>query len=122
MTRRMDRVNVLLRDEISQVLATELRDPRLTAMVSVLRVETSGDLRHAKVFVSVLGDQAQKTSTLAALKSGAGFIHRNLRDQVKLRAVPSLAFYIDDSIERAAEVLELIKEQTPPSEDCGANT
>ena len=116
MSRRMDRVNVLLRQEISRVLAVELRDPRLASLVSVTFVDTSTDLRHAKVFVSVLGGQSDKQDTLTALKSAAGFIHRSMRQRLTLRAVPTLDFYLDDSIERGAEMLEMIKEVAPKPE------
>ena len=116
MTRRLDRVNVLLRQEISRVLSSELRDPRIASIVSVTRVDTSADLRHANVFVSVFGDQSEQRSTLKGLKSAAGFIHRNLRHTLKLRAVPSLRFQLDQSIELGAELLEKIKEVAPQSE------
>ena len=101
MSRRVDRVNVLMRQEISRVLANELKDPRLSPIVSITRVATSGDLRHAKVYVSVLGGAAEQKSSMTALKSAAGFIHHVMRNQLKMRAVPSLTFYLDDSIARA---------------------
>ena len=116
MNRRMERVNVLLRQEISRVLAVELRDPRLSSMVSVIRVDSSPDLGRAKVFVSVLGDQAAKKTTLRGLKSAAGFIHRNLRRNLALKTVPSLGFYLDESIEQGAELLEIIKNVAPPAQ------
>ena len=113
MSRRMDRVNELLRREISLVIANEMRDPRLMTMSSVTHVDTSGDLRHAKVYVSVLGDQREKDATLTALRSAAGFIHRSMRDKLSLKSTPSLVFYIDDSIEKGAEMLEMIKSISP---------
>ena len=113
MSRRIERVNGVLRQEISRILAAELRDPRLASLVSVTRVDTSSDLQFAKVFVSVLGDQEEKSSTLKALKAASGFIRRGIRHQVTLRAVPSVAFYIDESIERGAELLKLIDEVAP---------
>ena len=116
MSRRMERVNALLRQEISRVLAAELRDPRLSSMVSITHVDTSRDLRHAKVFVSVLGKPSEKQSTLRALKSAAGFIHRSIRQNLPFKAAPSLHFYLDESIERGAEILELMKEAYPGPE------
>ena len=116
MTRRMDRVNVLLREEISRQLATELKDPRISSMVSVTRVDTSPDLGLAKVYVSVLGDQTAKSSTLVALKSASGFIHRSMRDHIALRKVPSVDFYLDESIEQGAKVLKLISDAAPDSD------
>ena len=110
MNRRMNRVNVLLREEISLVVATEVRDPRVSSVVSITAVETAPDLRHAKVFVSVLGGPSEKQSTLLALSSAAGFINRRLRRRLTLKAVPSLEFRLDESIERGSEVLQLIRE------------
>lgn len=113
MSRRMDRVNGLLRQEISRVLSTELRDPRLSLLVSVTQVVASGDLRHARVLVSVMGGPPEKREALDALKSAAGYIHRSMRRSVALKNVPSLEFHLDDSIERGAEVLDLIKAVSP---------
>jgi len=116
MTRRMDRVNALLRQEISRVLAVELRDPRLASVVSVTLVDASPDLRHANVLISVLGDKSEKRRTLKALKSAAGFIHRNLRQKLTIKAVPSLDFHLDESIEHGTEVLRIIDQVTSTSE------
>ena len=108
MNRRIERINALLRQEVSRLLATELRDPRLSSLVSVTHVETSADLGSARVYVSVLGDQSAKTNTLRGLSSASGFIRRNMRQHLSLRTVPSVAFYLDESIERGDEVLRLI--------------
>ena len=113
MNRRMDRVNVLLRQEISRVLTGQLRDPRLSSVVSVTRVESSRDLKQARVFVSVLGDDAEKEQTLKALKSAAGFVHKSVRQQLTVKNVPTLAFHLDESIEQGAEMLERIKDLSP---------
>jgi ribosome-binding factor A len=116
MSRRMESVNGLLRQEISRVLASELKDPRLSEIVSITRVDTSKDLRHAKVFVSVLGKPSEKQNTLKALRSAAGFIHRSIRQNLTFKATPSLRFYPDESIERGAEILELMNQLSPDSE------
>ncbi len=113
MTRRVQRVNVVLRQEISRVLAEELKDPRLSAMVSVTLVRTASDLRSAKVYVSVLGDATEKADTLAALRSASGFVRRSIRRRLSLRSVPHVEFQIDESIERGAELLKLISEVAP---------
>ena len=120
MTRRMERVNVVLRQEISRVLADELRDPRLTSMVSVTRVEAAADLGFARVYVSVLGDPEAKIGTLRALRSARAFVRRRIREHVTLRNVPSIAFHIDESIEQGAEVLKIISEVAPGPEDSEA--
>ena len=113
MNRRMDRVNVLLRQEISRVLTGQLKDPRLSSVVSVTRVESSRDLKQARVFVSVLGDDAEKEQTLKALRSAAGFVHKSVRQQLTVKSVPTLTFHLDESIEQGAEMLERIKDLSP---------
>jgi len=116
MTRRLERVNALLRQEISRIVAAELRDPRLSKIVSVTRVDTSRDLSRSWVYVSVMGQQVHKDDTLKALKSASGFIHRALRDRLSLRAIPTVGFRIDESIEQGAEMLRLIDEVMPGPE------
>ena len=110
MSRRLDRVNGVLRQEISRVLATELRDPRISVVVSVTEVDASADLRHARVYVSVLGDAEEKRRTIRALKSAAGFVHRSLRGNLSLKSVPTLRFVLDESIEAGDNVLKLLDE------------
>ena len=110
MTRRMDRVNVLLQREISRVLASELKDPRLPTIVSVTRVDTSRDLSTARVYVSVLGDQEDKSNAMRALKSAAGFIRKNMRSSLELRNLPAVEFRLDETIELGAEVSKIISQ------------
>lgn len=116
MSRRTDRVNGLLRQEISGVIATEIKDHRLTALVSVTKVEVSPDLRGAKVFVSVLGDDSEKALALKVMRSAKGFIQRILRKKLDLRSVPILEFRLDESIERAIEFQRLISQIMSPSD------
>lgn len=110
MTRRTERINALLRNEISQIIAVGLKDPRLHALISITQVQTTPDLAEARVFVSVLGDEKGKSDALQALKSAAGFIHRALRPRLDLRFIPTLSFVADDSIERDARLLATIKQ------------
>jgi len=108
MAYRIERVNSLLRQEIGSVLAGELQDPRISTVVSITRVEVSRDLGFAKVFVSVLGDSEEKANTLRALKDAAGFVHRTIKPNLRMRSVPRLRFYLDEAIEKGAEMLTLI--------------
>ena len=118
MSRRLERVNGLLRQEISAIVSSDLSDPRLGSLVSVTEVDCSPDLGSAKVYVSVLGGQEEKSASLEALNSAAGFVHRNLRDRVRLRTVPSLEFRLDESIEAGFAILEKIRQTvTHPSPD-----
>lgn len=108
MSHRIERVNALLRQEIGSVVADELKDPRISSIVSITRVETSRDLGFAKVYVSILGTDQEKADTLRALGSAAGFIHRSIRPNLRMRSVPHLAFYLDEAIERGAEMVAFI--------------
>lgn len=106
--KRLDRVNQLIKEEISLLLQRELKDPRL-GFVTVTEVETSKDLRTAKVFVSVLGDEAQWTASLAALASARGFVRNWLRAHLDLRITPDLSFRPDRSLEHGARIQQLLK-------------
>jgi len=106
--KRIDRVNQLIKEEISTLLQRELKDPRL-GFVTVTEVETAKDLRVAKVFVSVLGDERQWTSSLAALTSARGFVRNWLRQHLDLRVTPDIDFRPDHSMEHAAKIQSLLK-------------
>lgn len=106
--KRLDRVNQLIREEISLLLQRELKDPRL-GFVTVTEVEVSKDLRQAKVYVSVLGNEEQWAASLKALASARGFIHKWLRDHLDLRVTPALDFRADRSMEHAAHIQSLLK-------------
>ena len=113
MSRRIDRVNVVLQQAISSVLAEDLRDHRLGGMVSVVRVDASPDLGSARVYVSVLGDEDAKVGSMRALRSAAGFVHRRLRQRVTLRSIPAVEFRLDESIEAGSDLLGLISRNRP---------
>ncbi len=108
MSRRADRINGLLRQEISQLLSREIKDPRLHGIISITQVQTSSDLRSARVFLSVMGDTETKKTALDGIQSAAAFLRRELRDRVKLRYVPFLKFALDDSIENADALLRMM--------------
>ncbi len=108
MNRRTQRVSELLRKELSWLFAKEMNDPRLPTLVSITMVEVSADLRHAKVFISVMGDNQEKGSTLEMLKSATGFLRRELKPRLDLRYVPQLTFRQDDSIEQGTGMLQKI--------------
>jgi ribosome-binding factor A len=107
--KRLDRVNQLLKEEISTLLQRELKDPRL-GFVTVTEVETSKDLRVAKVFVSVLGNEEQWASSLQALARARGFVRNWLRQHLDLRVTPELSFRPDHSMEHAARIQQLLKD------------
>jgi len=106
--KRLDRVNQLIKEEVSMLLQRELKDPRL-GFVTVTEVDTAKDLRQAKVFVSVLGGDEQWKASIAALTSARGFIRNWLRQHLDLRVTPDLDFRPDRSMEHAARIQELLK-------------
>ena len=113
MAHRIERVNSLIRQEISQLLQRQVKDPRLGNFIAVTEVSTSADLKYAKVFVSRMGSEEEKQETLSALASASGFFRRELARRLKLRYIPVLSFQWDDSIERGDHLLQLIEEVTP---------
>ena len=110
MTRRTERINDLLREEISSLLQREVKDPRLGGLITITEVDVSPDLRVAKVFVSVLGSDQEKTNTFKALEAAAGFIQRELRHRLTIRRTPALSFLADTSMEQGARILDLLQQ------------
>ena len=108
MAHRIERVNNLIRREISELLQHQVKDPRLGAFVSVTEVFTSPDLRQAKVFVSRIGSKEDKQDILNALVTATGFFRKELAKHMRLRHIPELSFQWDDSIERGDHLLRLI--------------
>lgn len=110
MGRRIERVNSLLRAEISRLVQREIRDPRLGSLVSITEVETSRDLESATVFVSVLGTEDDQKAALSVLRHATGYIRHELAESLRLRHLPELNFRLDTSIEQGARVMELLRE------------
>jgi len=106
---RPERVAELMKREIAGILAHELRDPRVSSMVSVTDVEVTKDLSFARVFVSLLAEGEERERTLVALQRASGFVRHQLAPRLGLREVPDLRFVHDASIERGARVEEILK-------------
>ena len=106
-TGRMRRVNELMREVIGDAIATELDDPRI-GFVTVTAVETSPDLRTARVHVSVLGDDEARNESLAALRSSHGVLQAAIARQMRIRRTPTLSFHYDDSPERGMRISRLL--------------
>lgn len=104
---RIDRISEEIKRELSEVLR-ELKDPRAAAMVSILDVRATKDLRYAKVLVSILGNEDEQKSTMAALKSASGFVRRELGHRMALRQVPEIIFELSQSIEHGIHISRLI--------------
>jgi ribosome-binding factor A len=109
--RRVSRVAELIKREISQMLLNGIKDDRVgTGMVSVTDVDVSGDLQHAKIFVSIYGTEEAKAETMAGLKSATGYVRSELGSRVRLRRTPEVQFLEDHSIERGTKVLNLLNQ------------
>jgi ribosome-binding factor A len=106
---RPEKVAHLMRREVAEILQQKLRDPRVSAMVSVTDVEVTQDLSYARVFVSIMGSPAEREATMRALAHAAGFVRHELSPRLGLREVPEVRFVHDDSLERGARVDELLK-------------
>jgi ribosome-binding factor A len=115
MTERMRRVNAALKEVVSEALG-ELKDPRI-GFVTVTGVATSPDLRHARVFVSVLGTEKKRERSLAALESAHGVLQARIARELRLKRTPQLAFEYDSSVERGVRMNQLIDELAPDDTD-----
>jgi ribosome-binding factor A len=109
---RIERVNNLIRHEVSELLQRQVKDPRLGGFITVTEVSASPDLKYAKVFVSCIGSVEEKQETLSGLVAASGFLRNKLARHLRLRHVPQLRFQLDDSIERGARLLKLIDDVT----------
>lgn len=109
-TQRADRIGESIKRLVSELLQRRLKDSRITGMVSVTDVEVSGDLRHAKVFVSVYGDEAVQRQTMEGLKSATGLVRSEVGKQLQLRFAPEIQFRLDESIERGAKIAQLLQQ------------
>lgn len=116
--RRVARVAELIKREVSQMLLSGIKDDRVqTGMVSITDVEVSGDLQHAKIFVSIYGTDEARSETMAGLQSATGFVRRELGQRVRLRRTPEILFLEDRSIERGTRVLSLINQLSENRKD-----
>ena len=114
--KRTNRLNSLLREVISEAIKKEVRNPRVTELITVTRVDISNDLRHAKVFISVIGTEQEKAETLAALNSAAGFIAVQSSRRVVMRYFPELLFRLDDGVNKQMHIDSLLNKITEERE------
>ena len=112
MSRRTDKINDLIRDELSELILREVRDPRLGGLISIIRVEVTPDLNNSRVFVSIMSSPEEQAESLRALNAAAAYFHRELKSRIDMRRIPFLAFKLDTSIQEGAELLELIAKVT----------
>ena len=108
-SRRVARVAALIKREVSQMLLSEIKDDRVGAgMVSVTEVNVSGDLQHAKIFVSIYGTEEAKEETMTGLESSVNYVRRELGSRMQLRRTPTVQFFEDRSLERGDQMVNLL--------------
>lgn len=107
--KRSDRIAETIREVISSILLREINDPRIQ-FVSVMRVEVSSDLQHAKIFVSIIGSDEKKQEAFEGLKSARGFIQRKLGKRIRLRCTPEISFKMDTSVDEGMHIYDLLQE------------
>jgi len=111
--KRVDRVNDLIQAELSDILLKETKDPRI-GFITITSVETTDDLSHAKVFVSIMGEEKEKDLAIQGLRSASGYIRLRLKKRVKLHRIPQIEFVYDSSIEygdRINKILQKLREE-----------
>src|SRR3954465_2664897 len=116
--RRADRGGEAIREEVASFLAAGVKDPRITGLVTVTGVDVTRDLRHAKVFVSVMGSETERASTFEGLASAAGHLRSRVGRALRLRLAPEILFRPDESVAHAARIEDLlarIKDAQPPA-------
>jgi ribosome-binding factor A len=106
------RINGEVQKELSNIIRSEIKDPRIGIMTSVTAVEVAPDLKHCKAYISVLGDDKAKADTIAGLKSAEGYIRRQLAHSINLRNTPEITFVIDESIEYGVKMSKMIDDVT----------
>ncbi|MEO8689023.1 MAG: 30S ribosome-binding factor RbfA [Solirubrobacteraceae bacterium] len=111
----MRRVDEAVREVLSGAITQELKDPRV-GFVTVTAVETSPDLRHARVFVSVLGDEGQRERSMDGLRAAHGYLQRRLNEELRIKHTPSLDFIYDDSVDRSLRIQTLLERERGEAE------
>jgi ribosome-binding factor A len=123
-TRRPDRVAEAIREEVATFLAEGVKDPRVVGLVTVTGVDVTRDLRHAKVYVSILGSESERSATLDGLASVAGHLRSRIGRALRLRLAPEIAFKLDQSVAHAARIetlLAQLHEERPAQDDAAVS-
>lgn len=107
---RPQRVAELIKIEVSQIIREELKDPRINQVISITTVRVTNDLKHAKIFISVLGSQKDKESLIKGLDAATGFVKKELAKRIKMRFIPDIQFQLDNSIEYGFEISKILKD------------
>ncbi len=106
---RVRKVELQVKDEVSKIIITKLKDPRV-GFVTVTAVEMTADLKSAQIFISVMGTQSQKTETISSLNDASKYIRAEMNQRIKLRYSPSITFRLDDTIDRAIRIGRILED------------
>lgn len=109
MVSRVEKVRKALIREVSNLVRSSLKDPRISGIISITDVELSSDCRHAKVFVSIFGSEDERQNSMEALESSAGFIRSEIGKRIPMRFTPEILFRLDDSLERGSRVTQILE-------------
>lgn len=116
-SRRQKQINQTIRRELSELLARHVGDPRINGVISITEVDVSSDLKHAKVYTSVMGSEEAKDEVFDGLASASDFLRRELGARMRIRYIPKLIFKRDDSIEKAERIHQLINQTASENPD-----
>ena len=119
---RSGRINEEMKKELASVVMTDIRDPRLTAMVSITDVEVTKDLSYAKVYVSIFGTDKEKADSLEAIKNASSFLRREIGRRMNLRHTPELVIMLDTTIDRGMHIDDLIRRISNDKDDKNGTT
>lgn len=107
---RMIRINDEIKKELSEIIRADLKDPRIGVITSVLKVETTNDLKYCKVYISVLGDEEKKNEVMSVIKGASGFIRTLIARRINLRITPEFRFILDDSLDYSFKIDKILKD------------
>ncbi|WP_420422277.1 30S ribosome-binding factor RbfA [Simkania sp.] len=110
MTKRTDRLNSLLKEVLSEVIRQDVKNPNVSELITITEVDITKDLHHAKVYISVIGDEKERKETIDALQSAAGFISTIASKKVVMRYFPSLKFILDTTVDKQMKIDSILKE------------
>jgi ribosome-binding factor A len=112
---RLERINAIIKEVLSEIVLNEVKDPRV-GLVTIVSVRAAPDLSSAKVFFSVMGDEAQRALTMKVLRGASGYMRHVIADEIDVRTAPELHWQYDDSLDRAFRIAEILKETEPAPE------
>jgi len=112
MKNRMIRINDEIKKELSEILRSGIKDPRMVSMASCVRVDTTADLKHCKAYISIMGEEAARESSMDAINSAKGFIKTQIASALQLRQTPDFKFILDDSLDYSFKIGKMLDDVT----------